>query len=137
MPIKGNDGVGKVLSSFVAESLFHFACDFRLFFWVRHAGEEIGPAAIECAFGNQLADTGARGGVSILILGNIEAFTARLLDAGEHFIRLPPSRWPGKFDVRNLSANVRLASDAEDFVESLVNLRIFITHMARIDAVIR
>src|SRR5258708_4404715 len=117
MPIEGNDRVGEVFSAFVAEALLHFIHDLGFFLWVSDPGEEIGPTPIEGALWNELADASAGGCVSVLVLGNVEAFGASVFDVGEHFVGLTPGSWPGEFDMRDFCANMRLASDAEDFVK--------------------
>ena len=109
----------------------------RLLRRVGQALPELTPAALQRPIGNQLAQARARSGVGVLVLRDVQPFGARLLDVGQHPVGLAPGGRPGQLDVRNLGADARLARDAEDLVERLVDLVVLVPHVAGVDAVVR
>ena len=112
MFVAGDHGIGIVSACIVLQPGFHLCNQPGLFFGIAERGAQ--SVALAIGLRHQLRDAGAGGGVDVLVLGNVQSFGAGLFNRREHLLALPPSRFAGELDVRNLRADPGFPGDAKD-----------------------
>ena len=89
---------------------------------------------VEIALGEDRDDTRVPVGVGVDVGGDVDAFGAPALDALQHGVRLAPVVDQRDLEVRELHADLCLATDGGGLVLGLIQRHVLAAHMAGVDA---
>src|SRR3954471_1508939 len=93
-----NDRICVFLAAPFLETGFHLRNNGGLLPGIVDALDKFFTATLARSIGHELANAGAGGSIGILILGDVEALSAGILDGGNYFIRVAPGRIAGELD---------------------------------------